>query len=274
MPPAMAVTEQEIERIVREVLARRTQQVSPAARQVARAGRAWGNGAWIAASTGVASAMPAAAEISIPERLITLASLPRRLAPGTRLQFVPGAVITPAARDYLREQGTVWRRGGEHAVSSAKVFASGARSLQAATPGAPAAGRAELLLAVAVDGFCPQALVSHLQRAGAVVEQIEPMAGVSMPAELANRALARRVPGALLCDSPVWAACAANRFRGIRSAAIRDERDLEIAFQELAANVLAIRPGDLPTFALQRALARLAQVGWAPCPAAWREALD
>jgi len=108
MNPPPTLNSQAIERIVREVLARlRGMSASPAS---------------------PSGSSPAAAEaglVNVSDRVITLHSLKEHWQGLRRLQVKPGAVVTPAVRDELRERGIALQYGdaSPDAKTTWKTFA-------------------------------------------------------------------------------------------------------------------------------------------------------
>jgi hypothetical protein len=227
----MSVGENEIERIVREVLAQMAPASSPAA---SRSG----------------SPESARGALSLTNRVVTVAELDGRLE-GVRTVIVPPrAVITPAARDLLRQRGVT-------VASARSSFEKGA--------GVTAGTAKSLVLGRASTSYEPLALLRALEQDGIGVEQVARtgLAGVIDDlADLASRGGRRCL---LLTDESPAAACLANRLRGVRAATATDIASVTRAARSIGVNLLIVEPVGRSLFQL-RGIAREFLRGPAQCP--------
>ena len=104
-PENQSLDPQLIDSIVREVLARLQANSQPTATRVA-------------APQGDA---PATAELVLVDRVVSLATLKDRLSGQTTLVLVPGAILTPAARDLVKQHKLTIRHAGQSAAAGSAV---------------------------------------------------------------------------------------------------------------------------------------------------------
>ncbi len=163
------------------------------------------------------------------------------LADANTIQLAHGAVITPAARDYLKQRGITISRG----------TADGPRQ-------APARAHA-LVLGVAEAKYDPAIVVSHLRKRAIHVEQLARTGLASAVQEMCDAIALGGQRGLLLTAETTATVCMTNRRRGVRAAAANDSAAADAAMQSIAANLLVIDPLKAGTFQLQRMAERLSQ---------------
>jgi hypothetical protein len=230
----MSVGENEIERIVREVLARLAP-VSPsdASRSVSTASPVLNPGA-----------------LSLSNRLVTVSELDGRLE-GVRTVIVPPrAVITPAARDLLRQRGVT--------VASARL--SWEKGM-----GATAGTVKSIVLGKAATSYEPLALIRALKQDGCEVEQVARTGLTGVIDDLADLAARGGKRCLLLTDESAAAACLANRLRGVRAATAADAAGVTRAGKSIGVNLLIVEPARRSLFQL-RGIAREFLRSQAECP--------
>ncbi len=188
------VTPLEIERLVREVLA----QLAPV------------------------SAPTSTTELWLEQAVVTMRDLEHRLAKVQSIVVPPRAVLTPAARDYLREQGVGIRES-------------------ASTPAVPPR-TATLLLGVAETNFEPTGLIEYLARHGIRVERIARTGLKSVVAELSEEVAKGGRRGWLLTDATHAAVCLANRTHGVWACAANHRGELQMARKVINVNLIITRP--------------------------------
>jgi len=143
-------------------------------------------------------------------------------------------VVTPAARDWLREKqielawatnGSVakpWQTGGKAEVSTAK----------------PATR--QIVLGQAAARFDATALVRQLESRGYAVQRLAHAGLEQVARELAAAAAFDGTPVVLLTDQPWSAVVAANRNPAARAAWVRDRRETLAALREMNLNLAII----------------------------------
>lgn len=196
-------TAQEIERLVREILA----QLAPSAAPPA--------------------STPCTTELWLEQRVITVRDLERRLAQVQTVVAPPGAIITPAARDLLREKGITVRR-------TATLKANNVIN------------RAPLLLGVAETNFDPTGVIDYLARQGTKVEQVARSGLKTVVSELSEEVSRSGRRAWLLTDATQLATCLANRTAGVWAATANHRGELLAAQRTIAINFTITAPRNLP----------------------------
>lgn len=187
------------------------------------------------------SAIPAAAprarivssregELAIPERVVTAAVLGDRLQGIRRLLVRPGAILTPAVRDLLRQRQIVVTYGPVPPASDA----AGRNGAEAAAESA-----ADVLPIVLVTRRISAAQLSGLFRGEdlrIVPEEMDCMVRASQRAAEA----VRRPGGRAVVVTSLTAAgvCLANRLSGVRAVAGRRPNEVALDAAAVGANVL------------------------------------
>jgi hypothetical protein len=145
-----------------------------------------------------------------------------------------GTVVTPAARDWLREKKIelAWATNG-----------SGAKTQQ--TGGKAAVGAAKpmirsIVLGQAAGRFDATALVRQLESRGYAIQRLAHAGLEQVARELAASAAFDGTPAVLLTDQPWAAVVAANRHPIARAAWVRDRRETIAAQREAAMNLAII----------------------------------
>lgn len=226
----------EVERIVREVLERL---------RVPGNGEKCGENAAVAATKQPAND---AVSLALSGRVIAVADLSGRLD-GVQVVVVPRkAIVTPAARDLLRERGV--------------TLAS--RAVPAETRTA-----ARLTLGVAETRCDAAELVRGMREDGVEVEQLARSGLAGVVEELADQIARGGRLGMLLTDNPLAALCRANRHRGVRAAQGNDAWQVGRAIAAIEANLLVVEPHGRGTFVLRQAVRAFCR-GANGCPAEWR----
>lgn len=170
---------------------------------------------------GSASADPRRASLQIDARVISVACLPRSLEGVEELVALPGALLTPAARDRLAEARVRVRRD---------------ESLADAGPSESTV----LTLAVATR-WNPAPLVADLARRGVACELLASTCDRQAVAA-ARSALAHAPRGVMVTEEPQIACCLANRDPRIRAATAARIEEIDRLLAALGLNLLALRP--------------------------------
>lgn len=192
-------------------------------------------------------------ELAIGSRLVTLAELEGKLA-GIKQLVVPAkAVITPAARDLLRQ----------------KQIDIG-YALPAKTVAKP---RLPLVLGVADTKYDAANLVQSVTREGATVERLAKTGLAQVVGEMCEEASMGGKLGLMLTSETVAALCLANRRAGVRAVAAASVIATPRAVRSVGANVLVIDPAGRGAFEMQRLVSQY--IAGAPyvCPAEYAKEL-
>jgi hypothetical protein len=207
------------------------------------------------ASNPAATPVPAAAGVSIPGRVISLALLEKLPAGVTQIVVEAAAVITPSAREHARDQGLVIER-------------------QSSAGSRPAAMSPPFVVAHAECGGDAPARAAALARAIPGAAQLPATGLADVVAALALHASRDAARAVLLTGRPATATVLANRSASLRAVTARDPAALAAAAAECNANLLVVDPASFPTAALLRLVADLATrpAGETPAPLAARPA--
>lgn len=184
------------------------------------------------------------AAIAIGDKLITLASVAGRLAGASAVSVPRGAVITPAARDYLRE----------NKIAIGYETASG-----------PVSGAARLVMGVAETAFEPAALIARLGKTGVPIEQLARVGLAGVVDELADRTRLGGERALLLTGQHEAALCLANRRGGVRAANVGCYLGVRRARRAIGVNFLVINPQGKSLHEIERAVKEFC-AGEAVCP--------
>jgi hypothetical protein len=200
---------QQIERIVHEVVARLTD----GSAQIAQLGNL----------TKTENHVGSAGTLTLSERVISTETLGGKLANVSQVRLQPKAVLTPAARDELRDKGI--EVTFDHAVATTSR-------------------RTNLILGTTNESNAPQ-LVERLARIGIQAQLKHDTCARRLVANLTTRfsTTARLIA---FVDQPYTATCVANRNQNVRAAVVRDEAELKMVTKEINPNVIVI-PADRAT---------------------------
>ena len=171
--------------------------------------------------------------LRIEDKVISQRSLEGRLSNIEAIEVPPGGVITPAARDYLREHET--------AIRSAKSC-----DCEAGSAGA-------LLVAVVGTRTRMEPLSSAIESLGIAVRRIDGDDMIQVVDKIIDAIVCEPLAAVLCTDQPEVAACLANRHPKVRAAQVTDAASLHRATEELGANLLIVDP-------LQRSIPSLARL--------------
>lgn len=218
----MTLANQQIDKIVREVLLRLQSELladgaAPAA----------GPPQSPPAGEGAAAAE---IDLQVADHVVSTATLEGRLAGVRRAIVRPSAVVTPAARDLLRDAGVTLNR----------------------TPtGSKKTDTCRVTLAVVSEAFNPGDLIRLLGQS-VEVEQIARTGLATMADELGLAVARSGSLGVLLAAQPALATCLLNRRRGVRAAEGFDQAAVDAALESLGANALVINPQGKSTHTIRR----------------------
>jgi ribose 5-phosphate isomerase RpiB len=191
-------------------------------------------------------------ELLIDDKVVSAATLQNRLSGVQRVMVSARAVVTPSARDLLKENNV-----------------SLVRTLKAA-----AASSVELLLAKLDSRFDSAGLIRTLQNRGVAVQQMATAEGVKSIETIAHEISQRGKLGVILTGSVATALCAANRHRGVRAAVASNRGELESAIREIGANVLVIDITRRSTLEVERMVSAFVATPQRECPAGLKSILE
>jgi hypothetical protein len=217
----------EIERIVRQVLA----EMGGASREHATA--------------------RSLSELVVASQVVSTKELEGKLDGVERIVVPRGAVVTPSARDLLRER---------------KITIASAVSV------ARAKWSRQIVLGVAETGCDAASLVGVLSGEGVMVERLPNVGLVNVVDELCQHVSKGGAWGLILTGQTAAAVCLANRHSGVRAASAANATAIVQAVSSVDANVLAIDPSGKSGFEWKR-LIRAWLGGKRNCPADVRERL-
>lgn len=162
------------------------------------------------------------------QAVVAARDLEGRLAQVKQIVVPAKAIITPAARDVLRERGIQVRRASETAPK-------------------PSA-QSTLLLGVAETRFDPTEVLAQLRRHDVQMEQIARTGLKTVVAELAEEVTKGGRRAWLLTESTHEAVCLANRTAGVWAAAAQHRGELADARKSIELNFLITNPTKSTTF--------------------------
>ncbi len=145
-----------------------------------------------------------------------------------------GTVVTPAARDWLREKKVelAWATSG----NMPKTPLNGGKATVSATKPATR----QIVLGQAAAKFDATALVRQLESRGYTVQRLAHAGLEQVARELATAAAFDGTPAVLLTDQPWAAVVAANRHPSARAAWVRDRRETIAAQREVNLNLAIV----------------------------------
>ncbi|MGD9645829.1 MAG: hypothetical protein AB7U73_08960 [Pirellulales bacterium] len=195
--------------------------------------------------------------VRLSGRVISLADLAQIPADATEIRLKSGAVITPAAKDELRERAMKVVPGERESATGATD--RGVTALVIGTVDASAA------FDTALAGLRRQKIdIAQLPRL-TLVEQIE-----ALVAEVVRGG--RR--GVLVTGEVSTAACLANRHRGVRAVLGVSRQQVRRDVERLAANLLIVDPTARSTFELMQLLREFATSSAGQLSPALRDRLE
>jgi ribosomal protein L12E/L44/L45/RPP1/RPP2 len=229
----MAESAEQVDRIVHEVLSR------------------LGRGAHAAASD---AASPSRGELVLLEKVVSAALLAGRLDGVKRVLVSPRAVVTPSARDLLRDRNITLAR----ALKTAPVSAAAAK----------------LIVCTAGVRIDTSSLTNTLRQRGVEIESRAEAEVVQAVNGMAGEIASSRTRGVLLTDEVAAALCLANRRRGVRAATAANRCDVNEVVRSVCANLLIIDGVRRSRFEIQRIVEAFAAAGSVECPPQWKQVLE
>ena len=211
----------QIERIVRQVLAERTR-------------------------PGATAGLASSARLELASRVITTAELDGRLQGVATLVVPRRAIVTPAARDVLKQHNVTLTYAAAPATSRTTV---------------------RLVIGLADSPFDPAGLVRSIGGMGLEVEQVAQTGLVNVVRKVCEHVGKGGQLGLLLSGRPIAAACLANRHKAVRAAAVSENKQVREAMDTIGVNLLAVNPTGKGAFELERMVHTFVAAGPRDCPA-------
>ena len=200
----------------------------------------------------VAKSVEVKPSLSVAARVVSLAELNGRLEGVAHVVVPAGAVITPAARDLLRERRVAVTYRTKEAAAKGKNSSC-------------------LLAAVATTNLA--ATVEALTRQGFEIERLVENDLVTCVAAVSKRLSQGQPQAVMLADEPAAAACLANRHAHVRAAVSDTVRSVDRAAEAIGANLLVIETRAKSVADIVAMAAAFYRGGPRPCPAPYRQAL-
>jgi hypothetical protein len=197
------------------------------------------------------SAPAGTARIALDDRVITADLLAQTVNGAAVVTIAPKAILTPSARDFIRERGLRIDRGAKSTQQAVTAAAAG--------PGSAAPQDSTLnsqpLLVVVRNTDAVSKLWGDLQ----ATWSRELLGCPDDAASLAIREIARGAAKTvvILAEQTHRAACLANRNSSVKAVAIRDAGEIALVRRQLRANVWCIDPTPKSWFELRNVLSAI-----------------
>ena len=183
--------------------------------------------------------------LTLAEKVITTETFADRLGGIARVLVAKGSVVTPAARDWLRERNIKLQIGGK----------------PVANPNCP----------LVIGSDCES--IRPADVAGTAASDCLPQASCWKPllADVAQKLNGSRRLGAIISTHAAAVLCAANRNRAIRAIGASAIGDVTSAKGQIGANLLVIDPTGRGTHAIRQMIAAFARDGYLDPPREWED---
>ena len=193
-------------------------------------------------------------ELLLADNVITADLLSEQLGEVTRFSIGPTSVLTPSARDWLREHNIAWGRQTQNGSAVAATKGCWKVIIERSTPAVTAA----------IEGVATA--TGHRP----VTETADDFsAAVRSAVSAVCRAEADGV--VLFTDKPAVAACRANRNRKVRAAAVMGVTCVRAVRRQMGANLLCVDPTGRTVWELKTILRELKRGGQPILPDGWQE---
>ena len=188
-------------------------------------------------------------ELSLEEKIVTLEKLKGKLTGIRQLSLSRGAIVTPAARDFLREKKVQlsWRESCHCGGSSGKASVA-------------------VVLGLAETNFEPVHLIHAIQKTGANVVRLANSGFASVVNELCDEVARNGRVGVLLTGLTTAAVCIANRCCGVRAASGEGRANITAAVNSVGANLLVLDPQQRGEWEVKLAVGDFVRGGHRRCP--------
>ncbi len=191
-------------------------------------------------------------ELIVATKVVSTRELEGRLEGIERLIVSRGAVITPAARDLLKERNITVASAVERETTSAGSY---------------------LVLAAAETTYELAPLLKLLSGQNTNVQHLPGNNLIEAVDAVCQRVATGTTLGVVLTSRTPAALCLANRHSGVRAALATSRNAVHDAMRSLAANLLIADPAGKTTFEWTRLLTPWLHAGPQSCPAVLRERL-
>lgn len=193
-----------------------------------------------------------AGQLTVDDRVVTLATLEKRLEGIQQLHVSPKAIVTPAVRDELKDRNISLVRGGK---SDATVSTK-----EHSTP--------STVIGLAIDNFDAGALAKMLGGTPSVVNH-PPQRLADLVGEVSGK-VAGGTLGVVLAEAPAAAVVMANRHAGVRAAYGFNFPAVRRAVSEVGANLLVLQPAGKSLAELAGMIGEFTRGGERSCPESLR----
>jgi hypothetical protein len=192
-------------------------------------------------------------QLTIPDRVVTLATIQDRLHSMRQVVLQRGAVVTPAVRDELRRRRVAITYG---------------------CSASPDTSECALLVGVAETNYRPESLVKVVESVAGGVKQID--------ADTVSEALRLLVPpvasgqslGLLFTGQPAAAMCLANRNAGVRAVLGVGRPCVAEAVDAIGANLLVVDPARRSHYEMKEIVQAFSRPGRRDCPPRFQKLLE
>ena len=200
-------------------------------------------------------------ELLVADAVVSAVGLRGRLEGVTRVRVRRGAIVTPAARDLLRER---------RIDLSYRVEAARAEEGCADRDGDERGGKTPLAIGVANTRYRAAELLRVLKSEPIAVRDMAANGLIDLVAEMTAEVAAERTLGLLLTDETAAAICLANRQRNVRAAPAASRSEALDAARSIGANLLIVSPLGRSLFEMKALVAGFCK-GWPRgCPEFWK----
>jgi hypothetical protein len=247
----------DVERLVREVMARLGQAEGRARKQgeaedsPARSPRAAEEPPPLQAASCARNG-----EVVVSSQVVTMAEVADRLEGVKRIVVSPQAVLTPSVRDELRRKNIALAYDGHVAALPAARVGASTRPT----------GGLRLVMVVVDSGFDPGPLARALQHEGI---DVQPQRADGLPGatdQLAGQVAKPNTLALVISTHPAAALCLANRRRGVRAIRGINAATIVTDAASVGANVLVVDPRTTSFFQTKQMASRFCGEGVRECP--------
>jgi len=190
-------------------------------------------------------------QLEFGDAVVSAISLASRIDGVGRLIVRPGAVITPAARDLLRERNVELEiQTGSNGQKQDHRLAVGVAN-------------------TAYTAYQPAELLRVLERERLTIAQLSSAGLFDLVEQMEKRVANDQTLGLLLTEDTAAAICLANRRAGVRAVMAMDSRSVAAAVRSVGVNVLVVNPIGRGLYELKDLISRFCQGGPRRCPAIW-----
>lgn len=249
----------DVELVVREVLAQLAAASATGAQQPSCANRPASGAANTSAPSKVPSVVPVESApvdqsnvLTVTARVVTMNDVAGRLDSIRRLVVSRQSVVTPAVRDELLRRGIALEHADTQKDRPAPV---------------------RLALMTTGTDFDPASLVAALTREGFQVERSASDCLIAAVDTLAAEVSKPDTLGVLVTPHAAAGLCLANRLARVRAVAGADAPAVAAASAAVGANLLVADPRTGSFFQLKQAITEFARAGVRPCPDVFRKKL-